>query len=843
MQDNIDPINYYIIIKPDLSLFTFRGYVKINIICTSSTDKIILNSKNIKINKIHVDNTMTSFNYDVENELIIINSIIKKGYHDIEIRYNGIINNNLCGFYRSSYVDNDNNTKYIYSTQHESHDFRQTCPSFDRPDKKATFDIVIIAPNDKIVLSNNDVKEIKKYDNNYLVHIFETTPKMSSYLVCFVIGDLIYKEIFTKDNIRIRTYASKENEMLLEDPLNIASKALDLLDRWFDVKYSISGLKKLDLVAIPNFASGAMENWGCTTYRTEALLFDKNTNLSKKQNAIITIVHELAHQIFGNLVTMKKWEYLWLNESFATWMSYYIVDIMFPEWNIWEKFIEEEYIKAFAIDSLQSSHPIEVNIKSEKDISQIFDSISYAKGACLIRFLFHYIGEEQFQKGLQHYIKNNMFGNTVSDDLWDSISLVSNKNVKNIMNCWIQQKGFPIISINCSNTDIKLEQTQFLKLGSKQNKIENPLWIIPLNILTNCDDNYEKCQNVDIYFNDHAINIPLYNANISNILVNPDRTVFCITKYINRKFKIYELLEKQQQQVLYDMFYATMSGYDTFKNLFIMLTEVKYEDITNVGIWDTIINNIIFLCVLCENSNEHELKELIINFCKKYIYKHVKILFKKFGFNDREGDSINIIKIRPLFIKFLRLMKDDETIKDAKQLFLNNNYNNILEIVGEFSTQNEYNKLINLLKYNTDTHLKDDIISGLSVTSNELFIDYMINNLLLNHVKEQDINRALHNLSLNNKATYKLWTFIKNQWSNIIKIHTPCSSSLTRICKSIASGMCTIDMLSEYVAFFKKHKPEGTEMIIKQTIETIISRIRNIKRMKNEIDFINMLHQ
>jgi hypothetical protein len=235
------------------------------------------------------------------------------------------------------------------------------------------------------------------------------------------------------------------------------------------------------------------------------------------------------------------------------------------------------------------------------------------------------------------------------------------------------------------------------------------------------------------------------------------------------------------------------------------------------------------------------LRELIIKFCKKNIYGKVKTLFKKIGFIDKNEDTVDIIKIRPLLIKFLGLMKDEDIISQVKELFNNNNYEHVLELIGESATQQEYKKLIYLLKNNTDVHLKDDIIVGLSVTTNEQFIDYMINNLLLNEIKEQDINRAIHNLSLNSKASTKLWNFIKNRWVTILKTHTPCSSSLTRMCKSIASGMCTIDMLKEFVTFFKKNKPEGTDMIIRQTIETIISKIRIIKRMKDENKIINML--
>jgi hypothetical protein len=271
------------------------------------------------------------------------------------------------------------------------------------------------------------------------------------------------------------------------------------------------------------------------------------------------------------------------------------------------------------------------------------------------------------------------------------------------------------------------------------------------------------------------------------------------------------------------------------------LTEIKYEQIKNVGIWDTVINNMILLYKLCEHSNENELKYLLIQFCKKYIYVYVKKLFRKIGWIDTDTESIIYTRLRPILIKFLELVKDEEIIKEAQDLFKTEKYEHVLEIVGTYATKQEYSKLIKLLKHNTDPHLKDDIIIGLSVTTNDKFIDYMISHILLNEIKEQDINKAIHNLSLNNKALHKLWNFIKNNWSTILKTHAPSSGSLTRMCKSIASGMCTVDMLKDYIDFFKKHKPEGTDMIVKQTIENIAGRIKIIKRMKEDNDFINLL--
>jgi aminopeptidase 2 len=847
MQDNIYPTNYNLTIKPNLNKFTFEGHVIINLVINElfNNNKIVINSKNLIMKKILLDEKETSFEYNVDNDLLIIRQLaldnIVTGTHILDITYDGIINNDLCGFYRSTYLDTNGETQYVYSTQCEPIDFRQICPSFDDPSKKATFDVIIIAPKGKTVLSNAGIKFVKDYGKNTIT-VFETTPKMSTYLVCFVIGDFIFVEKHSNNGVRIRVYATKENYGKLDFALNTATTTLDLLDRWFDVKYIASGLSKLDLIAINQFSAGAMENYGILTFRPEYLICDMYTELSKKQNIIITCLHEISHLWFGDLVTMRSWKYLWLNESFATFFASYVADILFPEMNFWDKFIDDECLYALNVDSLTASHPIEMELHSEKDINQIFDGISYAKGSCLLRFLFFYMGQEAFQKGLQTYIKSHMFKNTTTDDLWNALSESSGLDIKSLMDSWIYTTGYPVISIDTTGGNIKLTQQRFFKSGPSTT--DKTKWIVPLKLLIDCESSTELsdvCAELNIIVKDEELLIPYNDSGIpARVLANPGRTTFCRIQYKNLTFNINELSMSMQKQILSDSFALSLSGYDNFENVFKLLKQLNYSTLEDFGVWNTVLPNMTLLYRLLKSNGNSKMKNLLKRYINVYILTNVKKLLSKVGYIDVSGENINETELRPLLINFLSFMKDPDVIKYAKESFNNGKYKYILETVGRFATKYEYNKLVNLLETNLDPQLKDDIISGLASVSDNECVDYMINEILLSKIKEQDISKTVHILSLNTHATQKLWNYIRNQWSKILTIHKPGSSSLSHLVKSVASGMCTEKHLREYLEFFSV-RPDGTDMVIDQTIESIMSKLNTVKRLSEDEKFIRLM--
>ncbi|MEK6866160.1 MAG: M1 family metallopeptidase, partial [Thermoproteota archaeon] len=332
---------------------------------------------------------------------------------------------------------------YLATSQFEAADARRAFPCWDEPKAKATFDISIIAENKFTAISNMPVTSKKRMKNKTL-YKFAKTPIMSTYLIYLGVGEFEY--LTSKiGKIQVRVITTKGNKSKGKYSLELGKKLLSSYEKYFGIKYP---LPKLDLIAIPDFASGAMENWGAITFRETILLYDPKTSSTRTKQYIAEVIsHEIAHQWFGNLVTMKWWNDLWLNESFATFMATKFVDKFYPEWDLWNQFVEDAMNTAMGLDSLKNTHPIDVKVNSTSEIREIFDAISYDKGGCVLRMLEHYVGESNFQKGLKQYLADFKYKNAEGQDLWDAIGKISKMPVRAMVLTWLKQPGFPVVEI------------------------------------------------------------------------------------------------------------------------------------------------------------------------------------------------------------------------------------------------------------------------------------------------------------------------------------------------------------------------------------------------------------
>ena len=475
---NLNPLNYKIHLEPDLVNFNFTGTTEILIETQNPVEEITVNILKLAIWSCSVreENLAVACPFLVNTQNEALRIFLPKamcGMITVIIDYQGKINNEMAGFYRSKYTSG-NETKYIAVTQFEESDARRAFPCVDHPAKKATFEIEIDIEPNLMAISNSAVKEEQKLENGKKRIIFEQTPKMSTYLVFFGVGEFEYVQDSVDPRVHVVTLPGMKPYGRFG--LEFGRKSLGYSEAYYDIPYP---LPKLDMIAIPDFAYGAMENWGAITFRENLLLYYPGiTSKSGEERICEVIAHEIAHQWFGNLVTPSDWKYLWLNESFATYFGVGVVDHYYPRWDTWEQFLHAQTGSAMARDSLHETFAIEIPGGEHVVINASTAPIIYNKGGSILRQVQGYIGDENFRNGLQHYLKTHEYDCAASHHLWESFETVSNQPIGSMMRSWIEQPGFPIIEVRREGNELVLSQKRFTFLPNNFDQT----WMVPLTI-------------------------------------------------------------------------------------------------------------------------------------------------------------------------------------------------------------------------------------------------------------------------------------------------------------------------------------------------------------------------
>ncbi|KAK0624250.1 peptidase family M1-domain-containing protein [Immersiella caudata] len=507
LPDNFKPVHYDLVIKDlDFKAWTYNGTVRIDGEVVKPTNEIVLNTLELKLlkatatisqNKSDQSWESTGFSEDQKAQRATVTfpeALPVSSKASVSIDFSGELNHDMAGFYRSQYkpaappaasVPHDDEFHYMLSTQFEACDARRAFPCFDEPNLKATFDFTIEIPSDQVALSNMPVKHTQHVGRDKTLVSFERSPVMSTYLLAWAVGDFEYVEAFTDrtyegKKIPVRVYTTRGLKEQGRWALQHAPKIIDYFSEQFEIDYP---LPKSDILAVHEFTHGAMENWGLVTYRMTAILFDEKLSDSRFRNRIAYVVaHELAHQWFGNLVTMDWWDELWLNEGFATWAGWLATDHLHPDWEVWPQLVHEGLEDAFALDGMRASHPIQVTVRDALDVNQIFDKISYLKGCSMIRMLASNLGVKTFLKGIAIYLKKHAYGNAKTSALWDALSEASGTDVNTIMAPWIEKIGFPVIEVTEKGQEIALKQSRFLRTGDVKAEDDQTTWWVPLSL-------------------------------------------------------------------------------------------------------------------------------------------------------------------------------------------------------------------------------------------------------------------------------------------------------------------------------------------------------------------------
>ena len=494
VQDGVRPVSYRLEFEPNLPKATFAGTAAIEIDCARAVSKITLDSAELRVSSVRAEAGGEAVPARARLEprresLVLTLGRRVRGRLTVEIAFAGTLNGRMLGFYLSKYKSGGRAMR-MATTQFEAADARRAFPCFDEPGAKATFDISIVVRGDNTAISNMPVATKEplagRGGSARTRYTFETTPAMPTYLVYLGAGEFESIGGRTDDGVAVRVVTVRGRSREGRYALGLAKRLLGLYGRYFGSPYP---LPKLDLIAVPDFAAGAMENWGAITFREAVLLYDPKSSSTRTKQFIAEVVsHEIAHQWFGNLVTMKWWNDLWLNESFATFMATKFVDMLHPEWDMWEQFVGDAVSKAMSLDALRTTHPIDVDVKGPAEIREIFDAISYDKGGSILLMIEDYVGEAAFRRGLQRYLSNHAYGNATGSDLWDAIGAASGLPVKELVQAWIGREGFPVVEAGMARGGrggraLRLRQERFTyeRPGGRRAAEAEP-WPIPVSV-------------------------------------------------------------------------------------------------------------------------------------------------------------------------------------------------------------------------------------------------------------------------------------------------------------------------------------------------------------------------
>lgn len=842
------PSNYQVKLQPNLETFKFTGHEIVDIEIKRETKKIIVNSAEIEISEAIFKNNEQAVKssdivYDTDNETVTFKftNPLPVGPAQLEISFTGDLNDKMKGFYRSKYTTPAGEDRYMAVTQFEPTDARRAFPCWDEPAIKATFDVTIVAPKDRVVLSNMDVLEEKDSDDDKSLKVvsFKKTPIMSTYLLAFVVGEFEYIEGTTSDGIRVRVFTPCGKTEQGKFALEISLKTLPFYSEYFSIPYP---LPKMDLIAIPDFAAGAMENWGLVTYRETCLLVDsKESSAAAKQWVALVVGHELAHQWFGNLTTMAWWTDLWLNEGFASWIEYLCVDFCCPEFDIWTQFVCNDFTKALELDGLTNSHPIEVEVGHPSEIDEIFDAISYSKGASVIRMLHEYIGETDFKTGLNTYLTKFKYSNGRTDDLWEHLEKASKKPVSRVMSTWTKQMGYPVVTVTAEQTKssqkvLKLSQKKFTADGSEDPN--NSQWQVPITVATS-ESGGKKSLSTLLSDPDMVIFLDGCPEN-AWVKLNPGQVCFYRTNYSSEMLQaiipaISTLSAVDRLGIENDMFSLAAAGFSSTTNFLDLLSGYQQEE--NYTVWNDIDCNLGHLAIIMQNTDSFEQY-------KQFVLKLYKPVADKLGWEPKENEDHLTGMLRGLVMKRLGGYGDENVVAECKRRFQAHIDGSesipadlraaVYGTVSAHGDENTFNELIKLYENTTHMEEKVRIIRLIGVSKSEAVITKALEFALSDKVRSCDTVFSMAGCTSSLAGRKMTWQFTKDHWDDLYKRYDG-GFLLSRLIKISTQNFVTEEEAKDVADFFKAHETPAAERVIRQCLESIGLNNKWLARDKDNV--------
>ncbi|KAF9985042.1 Aminopeptidase 2 mitochondrial [Mortierella antarctica] len=846
LERSIIPIHYNLKIVPCPVNFSFLGECSVEICIADPTFGITLNAKELNIQTATArDNlspteysvTATSVSYNVEEETITLEfpQILYVGTSWVlDIAYIGLVNDKLNGFYRSVYTDADNNVHQLTTTQFQSTHARRAFPCWDEPAIKATFSLTLVAPQEMTCLSNMSIETRTVLENGMQQVTFLKTPIMATYLLAWMIGDFDYIEAYTSgefngEPVPCRVYTPVGLVTYGQYSLDLAVKSVEYFSRLFNIPYP---LPKLDLVAVPDFSPGAMENWGLITFRMHALLLAEDGTNDRKR--------EIAATWFGNLVTMDWWSDLWLFEGFATHLAYIVVDELFPGWDIWSEFVKriQEVLKH---DALRTSHPVEVDVANPSEITQIFDEVSYMKGASVLRMLNAWLGQDQLLKGIRKFLMTYMWGNANTEDLWLTLAEECGVDVPGFMRKWTRQTGLDA-------STILVRQNLFLSTGDVREEEDTLLWPVPLALATADDptprnimmDTKELIMKVDTtrWYKFNMGQTGFYRVSY------PPKTLALLGQtLICRKVRDVETLDAADRVGLLTDAAALVASGNAPTSSF--LTLLKYfADEENYMVWVEISLKLQELF-----SVWLEQPAPIMDALKEVQRRLFTKIVKRLGWAYPEREDPLVGNLRALAIRYAGRAGDPEIVTEAQRrfrIFMKERDMSaippdlrfpVFEIVLRSTTGvEEYEAIV---EYYRESYMPDEKVVALTVLGyghTPELINRTLAFAMSPEVRTQDILTAIATLRSSVSGRAELWNFMRHHWDILVERHCDDIRFLDYFVLLSIGSFSSIERYREVQEFFVNKDTSLYDRHLATCLEGIRMHILWLERDRQDVE-------
>jgi puromycin-sensitive aminopeptidase len=841
---NVTPNKYTLKLQPNFQDFTFQGEETIDIDIFESTSEVVLNSSDIEIQSADlvrpgVAPAAGGISYDQvrQTATLSFDRPISTGAAQLIINFTGVLNDKLRGFYRSQYTTEQGETRYLATTQFEATDARQAFPCWDEPARKATFEATLVVPEDMVAISNTPIvsetpltptPDQAGIDGRLKSVRFAETPVMSTYLLAFVIGDLTHIEKEAAGGTRVGVWTTRGKEEQGRFALDTSVKLLSFFNDYFGIPYP---LEKLDHIAIPDFAAGAMENWGAVTYRETALLVDpQNSSAGTRQRVAEVVAHEMAHMWFGDLVTMRWWDDLWLNESFASWMGTKAVDWLFPEWQMWTQFVNMDTNRALSLDGLKNSHPIEQEVKDPAEVSQLFDAISYSKGASVLRMLEQFLTPGVFRQGLYRYLSDHQYRNAQTADLWSALEDASQQPVTSIMGTWTGQMGYPVLDVSArrsgGQTEIALSQQRFVydRLPG-DGHAEATTWRVPVRVASG-----GAAAPVSLVMSERqaSTNVASGIGQAQWFKVNPLQTGFYRVNYAAADWErlipaIESLtLPATDRLGLQNDAYALSRAGLLPVTQFLSLARA-YDNENDASVWSDLASNL------------HEIEGLIAR--EPYYARFqafARQLFqpaaRRIGWEARIGEGHLDALLRSTVLSQAGNYEDAEVLRQASGLFASylkapasvrpDLRGVVYSLAAQAGDESTYQQLWDLERKAGLQEEKVRLLISLARFRQPELLQDTLERALTSEVRSQDTITVISAVAANLRGREPAWDFVKANWAELDRRYGGGGFGIMRLV-SITNNFADLEKLGDVETFFQEHPAPAAERTIRQALERI----------------------